>query len=666
MATGRTRGAEALFEPIAIGSLLLKNRIVMAPMTTLYDHGGGGRLDAFYAARAQGGAAMIGINLQALYPGRGGRSGWVPSGEDAACAPLALNHDAYLPRLDRLTHHIRRHDCRVAAQLAVYGFWARDGYGTPAEELSPSGITLDGPQYRPGHERLTFAAAGRPATPDDLAAIRRDIAAAARRAVRAGFDAVQIQATSGNLLSRFLSPLTNRRTDGYGGSPEGRATLLLETIDEVRQHVGRDVPVLVRVNGDDLLNGGMGPKDYATLARCLEAAGVDAIDVAPGWYEARQPIQHMSAPRGAFVYAATAIKEAVSIPVSASTRIPEPFLAAEILRHGCADFISLGTPLIADPEWPDKARSGRVSAIRQCAACGSCWSDLAGSHEPLRCAVNASAGHEETRRLLPAARRKSVVVVGAGPAGMEAARVAAVRGHRVTLVDRGARPGGRLLLAAALPHGAEWLVFADWLWEQLRNLGVTVRLGVHATAAGLLAERHDEIILATGAQPARLTVPGSDLPHVVPFTDVLAGRTPIHGSVVIVGGGRDGCEAALWVRAAGAEGTVVESASAVAADAGVWNAWVTADRLSAAGLAVLTDATVTEIRVDSVTVQTKGRGVIRLPASLVVAAAVREPAAGSSAGLAGRLEGIRPIGDCSGTDGVRAAVEAGFLAGATV
>jgi len=654
-----------LFEPITIGSMTLKNRIVMPPITTLYDFEGGPRYNAFFAERARGGVGMIVTNLQALYPGRAGKSGWVPDESVFERGPLTINHDLYIPRLQSYTKALHAHGCKAGAQLAVYGFWAKGGYGAPAEELSPSGVRLEGPQYRPGLERLSFIREGRSANIDELHHIQRDVAAAAGRALRAGFDAVQLQALGGNFISRFLSPLTNRRSDEYGGCLANRARMLLETIGAIKAAIGHDVPLFCRINGDDLLPGGMGPGDYQQLVPMLEDAGVHAIDLMPGWYETRQPVNQMCVPRGAFVYAAEALKKVARVPVSANIRITDPLLAEEILRDGRADLIAICTPLMADPEWPLKAREGRIDDIRMCTGCCNCWSDLAGSRKPIGCSVNARAGMESTYVVHPAAAPRRVLVVGGGPAGMEVARVAAERGHTVTVFERLTELGGQLLYAEIPPHKHEWRVFTTYLAGQLAKLKVDVKLGIEATADHVLAWRPDVVVLATGARPARLVLPGAELPHVVSFLDVLAGKVACGPRVVVIGGGCNGSETAEFLHEQGRQVTLVELRKEMALDIDFWNRWVLLDRLAAAGLRMIVNASPEEITREGVRIVVDGRSEV-LPADSVVYAVGSRPDNSLQQALEGRVPVLHVIGDAAEAQRVRQAVDAGFRLGSVL
>jgi 2,4-dienoyl-CoA reductase (NADPH2) len=654
-----------LFEPITIGSMTLKNRIVMPPITTLYDFEGGPRYNAFFAERARGGVGMIVTNLQALYPGRAGKSGWVPDESVFERGPLTINHDLYIPRLQSYTKALHAHGCKAGVQLAVYGFWAKGGYGAPAEELSPSGVRLEGPQYRPGLERLSFIREGRPANNDELHQIQRDVAAAAGRALRAGFDAIQLQALGGNFISRFLSPLTNRRTDEYGGGLENRARMLLETVKGIKTAVGDTFPLFCRINGDDLLPGGMGPADYQELVPMLEDAGVHAIDLMPGWYETRQPVNQMCVPRGAFVYAAEALRKVARVPVSANIRITDPELAERILQEGRADLIAICTPLMADPEWPLKAQEGRIDDIRLCTGCCNCWSDLAGSRKPIGCSVNAQAGMESTYVVHPAAAPRNVLVVGGGPAGMEVARVAATRGHRVTLVERHTELGGQLLYAEIPPHKQEWRVLTTYLKTQLKKLGVTVRLGTTFSAEDVIAAKPDAVVLATGARPAKLVLPGADLPHVVSFLDVLTGKAQTGPRVVVIGGGCNGSETAEFLHEQGRQVTLVELRPEMALDIDFWNRWVLLDRLAVSGLRMIVNASPEEITREGVSIVVDGRTAV-LPADSVVYAVGSRPDNSLQQALEGRVPVLHVVGDAAEAQRVRQAVDGGFRLGSVL
>lgn len=654
-----------LFEPITIGRLTLKNRIIMPAVTTLYDFEGGRRYADFYAARARGGASLFIINLQALYPGRAGVSGQVPDESVRVRGPLKINHDLYIPRLRELTAAIQENGGRACAQLAVYGFWARGGYGQPAEEVSPSGVHLQGPEYRPGLENLSFIRGGRPLAVDEIAMIEAEVARAAERAVAAGFDAIELQALGGNLLSRFLSPLTNRRSDRYGGSLENRSRMLVETVAAIQAKVGADFPLLVRLNGDDLMPGGMGVADYQALVPILERAGVHALNLMPGWYETRRPVNQMCVPRGAFVYAAEGLKRVARIPIAANIRITDPRLAEEILARGQADLIAVCSALMADPDWPRKAAEDRCDDIRLCTACCNCWSDLAGKRQPIGCSVNAQMGMEGRYVVRPAAAPKTVWVAGGGPAGMEAARVAAERGHRVTLFERRGKLGGQLLFADLPPHKGEWRHFIAWQKRRLVALGVELRLGRALTAEEVLAGRPDHLIVATGARSLIPPIPGVDGPNTATCIEVLTGRKACGRRAVVVGGGAVGCETAEFLRARGCEVTIVEMLPEIAPDVDYWNRWVLLDRLEAAGIRQVVGARAEAVTAEGVRIQAGGAERL-LEADTVVLAVGARAYNPLARGLEGRFAAVTFIGDCATPGKVRQAVDAGFRAGLEV
>lgn len=487
--------AHGLFDPAVLGPLTLKNRIVMAPMTTLLERAGGDRYERFYDARARGGAAMITLNLQAVDPGVIPRK----AGAGPAAAPLiALNGEGHLPRLEALTARLRAHGSLACAQLAVGGTVALGPGDSRIITLSPSGLDVAASDTRPDISRLPFFERGRPATPGELAVVVEAVARAARRAASCGFDAVQVSAAGGSLLAQFLNPRLNARDDEYGGNVAGRGRLVLEALRAVRAAVSSSVALLCRINGDDLLAGGMAADDYAELVPLLEDAGAQAIDILPGGFLTRVPVHHPSVPEGTFARVSGTLRRRSRVPVFAGTRITTPGCAARILAGGDADVISLGTALIADPEWPRKAEDGRALDIRPCTVCGQCWNDLAVRHVPVGCSVNPFPDEDEPRQTSAAAAPQRVTVVGAGVSGLTAAAAAARAGHLVTVLDRGTAAGGRLLDGTPVPHRNGLDALLGWLTRQAAGSGVAVRLGVDATPGDVLLTCPDVVVLALG------------------------------------------------------------------------------------------------------------------------------------------------------------------------
>ncbi|MEM3112292.1 MAG: FAD-dependent oxidoreductase [Candidatus Anstonellales archaeon] len=652
-----------LFEPIQVGSLTLSNRIIMPALTTFYDLfdvEGGDRFINFYLERVRGGVSLVVIGaLQALYPGRGGESGWVPDESVKVKGLAKINHDFYIPRLQKWTQAIRECGGKSAAQLAVYGYWAKGGYGTPAEEVSPSGVRLEGEMYRPDLDTLTFIRGGRPLTIEEIHQIADEIGDAALRAKKAGFDAIELQACGGNLISRFLSPLTNKRQDEYGGPLKNRARFLLEAIHNIKRKVGEDFPLLCRINGDDLMPGGMGVRDYQELAPWLEEAGVHCIDVLPFWYESRQPVNQMCVPRGAFVYVSEGLKKVVKIPVTANVRINDPFLAERILQEEKADIIAMCSPLIADPEFPKKAREGNFEDIRRCVACCACWSEIAEHHQPLICSVNAHAGKESQFQITPAKKNKRVWIIGGGPAGMEAARLCSLRGHQVTLFERKERLGGQLLYAILPPYKEEWKTFLEYLETQLKKLRVRIHLQTEVTPEMVEMNSPDTVIIATGAKPIIPNIPGIEGEHVATAIEVLTEVKELGDRVVIVGGGFIGCETAEFISKKGKKVTILEMLPRIGPDIDLWNRWVILDRLKAAGIQMEADTKVIRINDGEIEAEYKGRLKTFFADSVVIAVGMA-PDDFLYKRLEGRFRELHRIGDCIVPKKVKGAIADAF------
>jgi 2,4-dienoyl-CoA reductase (NADPH2) len=367
----------------------------------------------------------------------------------------------------------------------------------------------------------------------------------AERVKEAGFDAVEILSGTGYLISEFLSPLTNKRNDHYGGDFDGRCRFGLEVIGAVRTAVGTGFPLLVRMNGNEFMKGGSTRAELQEYAVRLAAAGVDALCINVGWHEAQVPQIVSEVPRGVFGYLARGIRERVSIPVIASHRINDPELAREMIADGICDMVALGRALIADPFFPEKARAGREADIVHCVACGQGCFDNLFKMMAVECLCNPRAGYERSRELARADLPLNITVVGGGAAGMSAAIAAAGRGHRVVLHEAGNRLGGQLLLAGAPPGRDEFLELAVDLARQVELSGATVIFNSTVDEQLLNNSRPDALILATGGAPIAPPIPGAQLPHVVQAWDVLTENVATGRRVAIIGGGAVGIETAL-------------------------------------------------------------------------------------------------------------------------
>lgn len=514
-----------LLEPIRIGTMELKNRIVMPAMHLSYTLDGqvNDRLIDFYVERAQGGAGLIIVGGCAI--DQAGAGPWM----------IRLDHPRYKEGLRRLTEAIHAHGAKVAAQLYQAGRYAHSVL-TGQQSVAPSPVA----------SRLT-GEVPKELTKEEIEQVIASFAQAALLAKEAGFDAVEILGSAGYLLSQFLSPLTNRREDEYGGSWENRLRFPLAVVKAVKEAVGPDYPVIVRVAGNDFMPGSNTGAEARAFCRELEKAGVAAINVTGGWHETHVPQLTMNVPPGAFVYLAANIKEAVSVPVIACNRLQDPAVAEQVLATEQADLIGVARGFLADPAWAEKVKEGRWDDICPCIGCNQGCLDQVFSGRSVTCLTNPRAGRERETKLVPAAKRKKVLVVGGGPAGMTAGRVLALRGHQVTIWEQGDRLGGQLHLAAAPPGRKDFLRFLTYLEKQLRDLDVTVRLKQEATKEKILNGDFEEVIVATGAREGKLPLTGTGDVEVVGAWDILRGKAIAGRQAVVVGGGPTGVETALYL-----------------------------------------------------------------------------------------------------------------------
>ena len=512
---------EKLFQPAKIGSLEIANRIIMTAVTTRYDFEESDRLSRFYAERAKGGVGLIITGaLQTIYPSR-----------KTGAGRINLYDDSGIPKLKEWVKAIHDNGSKAAAQLATYNYWSKKGTEGTAESVGPSSVVLPREGIHPLLSLAEYLPPERELTLEEIGMIQEAVTAAAFRAQEAGFDAVEFQCFGGNLFHRFTNPFLNRRTDRYGGNVANRMRFMTESIAKIKKKTGDDFPIISRIAGMDPVPWGMGIEYWQEIAAILEKAGVHALNIYPRWHESREPAVQMCVPRNAFVHVAEGIKKVVTIPVITNGRINDPRDAEQILATGKADFVGMTRPLIADPDLPSKAREGRIDEIRFCTACCRCYDDIF-SDRFMSCSVNPQAGMEREYAIQRAPKGKKVFILGGGPAGMEAARVAALRGHRVTLFEAKDKLGGQLLYAAIPPYKEEWKTTIGYLTAQLEKLKVEVKLNEAPTAEEIARGKPDVVIIATGAIPHILDLPGIKGPNVATAIDVLAGRKQTGRNVV--------------------------------------------------------------------------------------------------------------------------------------
>ncbi|ODU05038.1 MAG: hypothetical protein ABS81_08615 [Pseudonocardia sp. SCN 72-86] len=582
-----------LFEPVRLGSLTLKNRLVMAPMGTCLDNGGYITDDtvAYYERRARGGVGAITVE------------GCLVSADTVGPEPR-ISGPEYLPGLRRIVDALRPHDVTVGVQLMHPGRQVVDG-----PSVAPSAVPLN--SVSPVPHELTVP---------EIDAIVADYARAAVFAREAGFDFLEVHGAHGYLPSNFLSPQHNHRTDAYGGSLRNRARFSVEVARAIVAAV--DLPLVWRLNGTDAEPGGLEIDDAVTAARMLADAGVASISVTSGtWLTLQETLAPMSVPRGHMRELAAAVRKAVDVPVMAVGRLDDPALAASLIERGEADLILVGRGLIAEPDWPALVQAGRLDEVRPCIACNACV-DLVGRGERARCSVNPEVGRELTWSVTPAPRPRRVMVVGSGPAGLEAARIARLRGHSVSIWERDASLGGKLEVAGLAPSKHEVLRFKAFQAARLAALGVDIHTSSPVSEATIRSCRPDVVVIATGADPLVPPIPGIDDPTVHDAQALLRGEIPVGPGtrVVVVGGSATGCETAELVRAQGAEVAIVEMRGSI----GRGIEAITRRRLVRAlkrdGVEVLTKATVVGISPDAVEWADPDGSRHRLPADIVALA----------------------------------------------
>lgn len=464
---------EKLLSPFDLGGMRLKNRIVMPAMSIGMATDDGyvtERLLDYFEERARGGAGLIIVGYAVVELPRG------------LTGPkrVAVDDDKFLPGLTSLAQRIKQNGAHVALQLNHAGGFAISSFAG-SMPIAPSSVIC-----RVGGE------IPRAMTVDDIQAMKMRFVQGALRAQKAGFEAVEIHSATGYLLNQFLCPAKNKRTDAYGGDLPNRARFLLEIIAAIREKVGPSFPLWVRLNGKEFgIRGGITAEDTREVSRMVEKAGCCAINLTH--YGTGYPFHQMVEPAGHFVYLAEGVKRAVKIPVMAGGRMT-PEVAEKALRNGSADLVTMGRQLLADPELPNKVTSGRADDVAPCITCLSCR----GRSGDARCTVNPALGLEKKFR--PAPRVKNVLVIGGGAAGMEAAVVAARRGHKVTLFEKGNRLGGRMRMASRMPHKARIADLTEYLSRQVARAGVKVELGKTVTPDVVRRANPDAVVIAAGGR----------------------------------------------------------------------------------------------------------------------------------------------------------------------
>lgn len=624
-----------LFSPGRIGNLLIPNRLVMAPVATNYASDTGGMTELlldFYELRARGGAGLIIVENCCVD---------FPAGK-AGATQIRLDDDRFIPGISRLVEVVQAHGCRAAIQINHSG-----PSGVPSKTEGQGPVGASEIPYGQG------SAVPRGLDLREIEILIEKYAQAVFRAKKAGFDAVELHGGHGYLMAHFMSPLTNRRKDEYGGNLHGRLRFPIRVIRRCRELVGAEYPIMLRMSGDEFLEGARGLEESKETAAILAAGGIDVLHVTAGTHPAVHPsgtlyIEPMSYEQGWRVYLAEEIRSVVDIPVIAVGVIREPVFAEEILAKGRCDFVAMGRGLIADPEWPQKARTGREKCIRKCISCNmGCIRRRGAMDLPIRCAVNAEVGlNPETRARPVEGGGKRILVVGGGPAGMEAARVLKLRGHDVSLWEKTDVLGGQLLLAGVPWFKKKIMWFVQYLRNELSRLAVPCGLHREATVDNVLEFEPDEVILATGAVPGFHPIPGIRNSLVGSLEDVFVEDYRGKGSkVVILGGGVKGAEAALFLADRGEEVTLVEKEDGVARDMEVRSRRDLLGRLEEKGVQILTG--IEALSIENHGVKTRaGEEELFIEAVKVIPCFGYRPFNDLAVPLKSKVSGIHVVGDC--------------------
>jgi len=640
-----------LFEPGMIGKVRIRNRIINAPMERNYCNMDGSVTQRYIdhlVAKAKGGVGLIVVEATYIDPRGKGR-----------VYQLGAYDDKLIPGLKRMAQAVHEFGTKIALEL-VFGGRQIQAAVTGSQPIGPSSV----PCWYSGGE------IPREMTLQEIKEMIPKFAEAARRGKEAGFDLVELHGAHGYLLSQFLSGYSNRRTDEYGGTFEKRMRFPIEVVRAVREAVGKDYPIAYRLSGDEYIEGGLTLEETKPFAKRLEEEGVSLIDVSAGIYETAFMIcQPMDIPLGCNVPAAEEIKRVVNIPVSVAGRINDPTFADTILSEGRADFVTLGRALHADPEFCKKAQEGRMEDICMCIACNQGCIDVLGTMVPIFCVVNPTVGREREFEIKRAPKRKKVVVVGGGPGGMEAARVAALRGHEVHLYEKEKELGGQIRYASKALYRGEWEQVIRYLSGHMKKAGVKINLGQALDKESIYKLKPDAVVLATGATPYRPFTPGVEKGHVFTYLDILGGRVTPGKKVAVIGGKLIGCQIAEFISDKGGQVIFVEPTGAFCSDAGTRTKWLLMDRVEKdANIEKRLKTNVERINDRSIVVNKEGKHEEIDGVDMVVLAmgAMSSNSLGDDLKAESKVPEIYEVGDCVLPRKVTEAIYEGFVVGSKI
>lgn len=638
---------ENLFKSIKIRSLELSNRLIVPPMVTNYCRQDGTvteRFIKYHEARAAGGWGLITIEQTVISE----------AGKGHPCQP-GLWSDEHLSGFLELTTRVHAAGGKISVQINHAGRSTRSAIsGGPV--VAPS--ALKDPLLPETPRELTV---------EEIHEIIEQFGVAALRAKNAGFDMITEHAHARYLIANFLSPLSNKRTDEYGGSLINRARFAMEILKKMREKVGPDFPIIYRFSADELMEGGLSIADTIAVSRLAEQAGADLLDVSVGnAFTARYITQPSAVPHAFIADMAQEFKKAVSIPVAVAGRINDPLIADSLLVTEKADLISMGRASLADPEFPNKVKNGRVDEIIYCIGCLQGCIGNVRNYSDLSCLVNPMTGREEAYAIKKAPIKKKVIVAGGGLTGMEAAVVAARRGHQVQLYEKNPKLGGQWLLAAISPDKTEYNTLTFWLKKELANLGVQIFSGTEATSELIEKENPDALIVATGAEPVFFRIKGADRENVLQAFDVLGGTVDVGKKVAIIGGGLVGAETAYHLALHGKQVVLLEMQYAIAKDGQPSANYFLLKSLERNKVQIVTSANVIEIKPRAVIYEKNSEEYEIENIDNIILAIGSSSVDKLSKKLKGKVGEIIIAGDAKKARNAYEAVQEGFLAGFTV
>jgi len=636
---------QMLFTPFKAKNLIFKNRLVMPALASFLFDDDGNITDAIlehYRRRAASGVSMVIVEACAVSP-----EGIVSRHQGR------IFDDRFIEGFSRLAKVIKEEGAIAGIQIHHAG-----------RQTSPRVIKQD-PVAPSPLPCPTIRSNVQPLTKEQIREIVKKFADAAERAVKAGFDLVEVHGAHGYLINQFLSRFSNIRQDEYGGSIEGRARFAKEIIEEIRSRIGDEFPLSFKISAQEFVPNGLTVEESIEIIKILIKAGIDFIQVSAGCDATPEWIcQPMYMKKACLADSAGKIKEAVSIPVMSVGRINDPAIADDILSKGWADLICMGRAILADPEFPKKAKEGRLNEINMCIACNTCMESIF-RRGRIECLVNPFLGREKELVFRPAQKVKRIMVVGGGPAGMNVAWIAAKRGHKVRLFEKQPFLGGQLVLGSATTYKKEIKNIINYHQTQLRKYKVECILNTEVNAELVKKEDPDVIVLATGSYPIIPDVPGVDKDIVVPVSKILFQEGPLPRESIVVGGGPTGCEVALHLVESGSKVTIVEMLPKIGNGLESITRKVLLNKLMENNVRFLTNSVLERIEDNGVWVKSKGKEEF-IPAERVIISIGNRPDTRLYEQIKDMKYEIYQIGDCIEPRSAKTAIYEGTVLGLSI